>query len=361
MVRTDTKTEPVKNLFQRNTHPDWKSGSSGISVESTFQRGDEDTGVWSTQFKQSYIDSLQKGYPSGIITFVKDFNNAMSSENPWKVLDGGNRMRTIRDYMDDKFVDLNGNKYTELTPEERAEFNNILIPCQEITIERSDPESTIADMFIRLNTKTNPLRHGELFKAHGHRSDVWEIELAKKIIGDIWSSQFTDNNDSIKIIREFWETTLGELRETSRCDTLAMMIGYIISAKTSSFVYFDKRYKNLSNKLSYAGEEPSQDILDQIYKKFREFLDILNNIDDKSIFGKTTKGIPPQIKISPIWKKVCEGTMTQIHRKKFIDFYNTLSVNVSLKNKYLELFKGSNSETSTGKIQKIVDFILFER
>ena len=361
MVLTETSSKTVYALFDRNTHPNKRNGCSGVSVESSFQRGDEDLGVWNTHFKQCYIDSLQKGYPSGIITLVKDFNNAKSAEGPWKVLDGGNRMRTIRDYMEDKFVDENGNKYTELTPDARAEFNTILIPIQEITIETSDPENTIADMFIRLNTKTNPLRHGELFKAHGHRSDVWEIELAKKIIGDIWSSQFTDNNDSIKIIREFWETTLSELRETSRCDTLAMMIGYIISAKTSSFVYFDKRYKNVSNKLSHAGEEPSQDILDQIYKKFREFLDILNNIDDKSIFGKTTKGTPPQIKISPIWKKVCEGTMTQVDRKKFIDFYNNLSINVSLKNEYLELFKGSNSETSTGKIQKIVDFILFER
>ena len=97
-------------------------------------------------------------------------------------MDGGNRIRALRDYKEDKFVDLNGNKYTQLSERERAEFDTILIPCQEITIERHDPDVTISDMFIRLNTKTNPLRHGELFKAHGHRGDIWQIEMAKKFI-----------------------------------------------------------------------------------------------------------------------------------------------------------------------------------
>ena len=52
MVRTDTKNESVKNLFQRNSDPDWNSGSDGIVISSCFQRGDEETGVWDTSFKQ---------------------------------------------------------------------------------------------------------------------------------------------------------------------------------------------------------------------------------------------------------------------------------------------------------------------
>ena len=366
MVRTDSKTETIKNIYQRNTSDDWKNGGSGIVIESSFQRGDEETGVWTREFQQKYIDSLQKGYPSGIITFVKDHNCATAYQYPWKVLDGGNRMRAIKDYKQDKYVDLNGKKYSQLTSDERANFDTILIPCQEITIERTDPDKTIADMFIRLNTKVNPLRQGELFKAHGYRSDVWQIEMSKKLIGDNWTSTFEDTervNDIIDIasIHELWDETLGKLGETNRCDSLAMILGYITSACTDNFTLFDKRYSKLCPHLDPGGSAPAQEDYAKIYGKLWLFLDILSKITDKSIFGRITNGIPPQSKIAPVWKKICEGTLNESDISKMIRFYNSLSDDSDLKDEYFELFKGSNCETGTAKIQKIVDFVLTDR
>lgn len=362
MVRTDTKTETVKNLYQRNTDKDWKNGGNGIEVKSDFQRGDEETGVWSLDYMQHYIDSLQNGYPSGILTFVKDHKCATAYQNPWSTLDGGNRMRTIRDFIEDKFVDLKTTKYSQLSEQLRAEFNTILIPCQEITIERDDPDNTISNMFIRLNTKTNPLRSGELFKAHGHRGDVWQIEIAKKIVGDCWTSQYDDNvkiNQIINIaaIRESWSETFGKLGETNRCDNLAMIIGYILSASTSNFTLFDKRYNRLHNHLS-SGTSPTHDELVAIYSKLWLLLDTISHINDLSIFGRIVKGTPPQTKIAPVWKKICEGTFTTSDRSKMIKFYNSMTDNTLLRKDYLDLFKGSNSETGGARIQKIVDFIL---
>ena len=362
MVRTDTKTETVKNLYQRNTDKDWKDSGNGIQVKSDFQRGDEETGVWSLDFRQSFVDSIQRGYPSGILTFVKDYKCATAYQNPWSVLDGGNRMRAIRDYIEDKFVDLNNKKYSQLTEQERAEFNTILIPCQEITIERNDPDNTISDMFIRLNTKTNPLRSGELFKAHGHRGDVWQIEMAKDLVGDCWTSSYDDNvkvNQVIDIaaIRESWSETFGKLGETSRCDNLAMIIGYIVSASTGNFTLFDKRYSNLYSHLS-SDTTPTHDELIAIYGKLWLFLDTISHINDLSIFGRIVKGAPPQTKIAPVWKKICEGTFTTSDRTKMITFYNSISDNIVHKKQYFDLFKGSNSETGSARIQKIIDFIL---
>ena len=133
MVRIDLKTETVKNIHQRNTSDDWKNGESGIVIASWWRRC-----VWTREFQQKYIDSIQKGNFPGIYYFIKDHNCATAYQNPWKVLDGGNRMRAIRDYIQDKYVDLNGNKYSKLTSDERTDFNTILIPCQEITIEKDD-------------------------------------------------------------------------------------------------------------------------------------------------------------------------------------------------------------------------------
>jgi hypothetical protein len=362
MVRTDTKTETIKNLYQRNTDKDWNKTGQGISIESSFQRGDEENGIWTNEFKRVYIDSLQCGFPAGILTFVKDNKCATSYQDPWKVLDGGNRTRAIRDYIDDVYQDENGFKFSELSEKDRAEFNTILIPCQEITIERNDPPDTITKMFIRLNTKINPLRQGELIKSHGHGGDVWIIEMAKKLIAG-WTSTFQDvvkvaGTIDLNHIQTLWASSFGELKETNRCDTLAMITGFIVSAKTSNFTLFDKRYYKLSNTLSKCGTNPTPDDLDLIYKKLLTMLDIISNISDKSIFGKVCKGVPPQTKIAPLWKKICEGDLNEADKNKFIWFYNAVNDNIDLRNKYLELFKDTNSETGNLKIQRIVDFIL---
>jgi hypothetical protein len=361
MVRTDTKTETIKNLYQRNTDKDWNRSGQGISIESSFQRGDEDNGIWSDGFKQDYIDSLQRGYPAGIMIFVKDNKTISSYTEPWKVLDGGNRTRAIRDYIDDKYADRNGTKYSSLSEKDRAEFNTILIPCQEITIERSDPDNTITEMFIRLNTKINPLRQGELIKSHGHRGDVWEIEMAKKLIIG-WTSCFEDsikvNKMNIMYIQSLWTNVFGELSETTRCDNLAMITGYIISAKVGDFTLFDKRYDKLSDHLSSCGSTPTYDDCVKIYLKLTLLLEVANSIKDKSIFGKICRGVPPQTKIAPLWKIICEGKLNENEKNKFVRFYNHANDNIDLKNKYLNLFKDTNSETGNMKIQRIIDFIL---
>ena len=45
-------------------------------------------------------------------------------------------------------------------------------------------------------------------------------------------------------------------------------------------------------------------------------------------------------------------------KNKFVRFYNHANDNIDLKNKYLNLFKDTNSETGNMKIQRIIDFIL---
>lgn len=369
MVRTESQTKKIENLYDSITNEDYKNSHDGIDIAPDFQRGEEEQGVWNDNFKQHYIDSLLKGYPSGILTFVKDCKGCTAVRNgPWKVLDGGNRLRCIRDYIDCKFVDLNENTYDDLSDKVREKFNTILIPCQEIKIERSDPANTISEMFIRLNTKTNPLSQGELIKAFGHRQDIWEIEMAKKLIKDKWTENLGDSKHkdyeiemlSIQKIREIWTDAIDDLSETKRCDSLAMITGYIVSAKTSDFTLFDKRYDKLYPKLSQPNEEPTSDQIYEIYKKISILLYIIEKITDKSIFGNKTKGIYSKLKIAPIWKPICENKYNEEIINKIITFYNSLSFDTELRKKYLTLFTGSNSETGNAKIQVIVDFILHQ-
>ena len=374
MVRTETKTETVKSLFDRNISSEWKDTGRAISVKSGFNRGDEETGVWNKIYQQRYIDTIQRNYSKGIITLVKDHKGSTSYKDPWKVLDGGNRMRAIRDFLQDKFVNLIDNKkFSQLSAEQRWKFYNTLISVEEVTIERNDPEDTIAIMFIRLNTQINKLSKGELYKAHGHRGDIWQIEMAKKIVGDSWTSTFNDDIKvemeyydedknlyiDISLIREYWCKIFGQLGETRRCDSLAMIIGFIISANTSNFTLFDKRYNKLKKHLSKSNEKPKDIDYEKIYSKLWILLDFINDINDKSIFGKPVKGVPPQTKIAPVWKRICEGTFSSSDANIMTAFYNSLNDNEEgAKDHYLDLFKGSNGETGPTKVQKIIDYII---
>lgn len=358
MVRTDSKNESIKNVFQRNTDPDWIETSDGIRVESSFQRGDEETGIWNLDLKRNYIDSLQKGFPSGNITLVKSKKNFITNQNPWKILDGGNRIRSIRDYMKNKFADLNNNKYKDLSECHRAEFKNILIPIQQVTIEKDDPEKTIADMFIRLNTKSVPLSQGELMKAYGHDCDIAEIELSKKIINDKWNYKFNQDFSNFKDITDLWEKNIGKLRETKRCDNLAMMVGYIMSAKLDCFSKFDKRFEKIQPYLSHSHEKFTNEELEKIYNKLVLFIKIIGQIKDKTIFGKATMGIYSKMKIAPIWKRICEDTLTEEQMSKIISFYNYISKKENLKEQYYKLFEGTSGEATDSKIENVIKFIL---
>lgn len=357
MVRTDTKTETVSNLYQRNTDPDWKGSGRGVRVVSTFQRGDEETGIWSTDFKQHYIDSLQRGFPAGILTFVKDYSGAMAYHDPWKVLDGGNRLRAIRDFMEDKFVNLKGTSFSQLSPMEQAEFRTTLIPVQEITIERSDPDDTITKMFIRLNTKMNALAQGELVKSHGHRGDIWEIELAKKVIGDIWTSNFDDSPYPVQVsdVRDDWSHAMGDIRENKRCNSLAFMVGFICSAKTAHFVDFECRYRHLSTVLSSAGSIPSKEEYDAVSRKLLKLCEICRQIKDKSLIG-STRGMPSKHKVAPLWKAICEEKYDDSDINKFVSFYN--EIDTRGRDEYLRLFQGMNCQTKPAQMQAIVEYVL---
>ena len=368
MVKSELKNETIEDVYQKNCDREWRNTPDGIKIESSFQRGDEETGIWKGDMQKAYIDSLQKSYPTGLITLVKDHKSDTAYQNPWEVLDGGNRIRAIRDYKDDKFVDLNGNKYSQLSEREKARFDNIFLNVQKIIVQRNDSDTTICDMFIRLNTKQNKLEQGELLKAHGHRGDVWILEMSKKIVGDCWTSNFNDvkvpitlyNKDikvNLSMIRYKWEKVFGRISETNRCDNLAIMTAYIVSALKNNFTLFEKLYKKLHPHLS-SSESPSQDQLQKIYTKLWQFLDVLINIKDVSILGRRKNGVPARKKISPIWKNICQGNFNESNKNKMISFYNSLDDNITLKSQYLKLFDSTNGETGNAKIQGIINFIL---
>jgi hypothetical protein len=326
--------------------------------------------------KKEFIDSLLNHFPTGILTFVKDYNISTSYQEPWFTLDGGNRMRAIRDFIMNRFENNQGCKYLDMDPEIKAEFNNILVPCQWISIERDDPLETISQMFTRLNTSAKPLSQGELLKAYGWKSNIFELELAKYIVGGCWSSVLNDENtfegfttlvDNFKI---YWNDCFGIIQETKRCDTIAMITGFIISSKTKQLKYFDKRFCKISSELSKSSKSSKSSKLSdfrmskiQIVEVIEKMLTLVKVVDQLgenklAALGKFTKGIPSQSKIAAIWYTICEEKLDPLLEKKIVWFYNQLAVSEELKNEFSNIVeKSGNNETTQTKITDTIEFI----
>jgi len=371
MVHLETTQTSIQNLYKRIQNPDNDVDSGElIEISSDFQRGDEETGVWSIEAKRKYIVSLMRNYPSGLISIVKAHISKLKSM-PSKVLDGGNRVRAIRDFMNNKFFIEDGLYFGSDDPKnpfegenigvrKREAFRHTCIAFQKITIERNDPPTTISDMFTCLNTSSVALKPGELIKSHGWLKDKPIIEMAKQFIGDTWETEY--NNEFISLMRNVWIKVFCDgdplkLKEGKRCDSLAMICGYIVSSITGDFKTFDRRYDSIKEYLDI--KLTNYHVL-LFSNKLTDFLDIMGEVYIRDIFGKLTHGIPARNYVAPIWYSLCrdDDVATPEFKAKIKRFFKAMVDDTNLRNKYFsERDAGSNGETTIGKMGKIESMI----
>lgn len=362
MVKSNSNTQTVSNLHSRvcdNNHP----RTYRIKITSDFQRGDDKDGIWSPKEKREYIDSLLQNYPTGILTFVKDLTSPSKDIDPWYVLDGGNRLRAIRDYMENKLSNSDDVRFEGLDPRTQARLETLLVPCQFMMIEIDEPCDTIAKMFTKLNTTSKQLSQGELLKAHGWKGDNWVIEMAKCIIGEPWHSEydfgayFKENHT--ESIRDMWIRALGQIRELKRCETLYIIVGYILTAVCADFAIFNFTYDKLVPLLEeVGGTDASPEDLERIHNKFREFLDIMGVVYHNKIFGGLRGGVPGKSKIAPIFYNISSSGDSAIPTDKIVSFYKQCVITPQLKlDLDAILTHGGDSYSTSSKMEKAVEFI----
>ena len=364
MPRNDTRTTTI-NEFYKSLNKENDYDGDNIIIASLFQRGNEEDGVWSLNLKRDYIESLINGWPIGPTMLIKP---AGSHANPWLVLDGGNRARTIRDFLNNKFKTkgdtLADRKYfRELDETTKANFKANPIYLIEVRITRDDPDDIVSELYTRINTKISPLKDGELIKALGWQNDRTIIELAKKLIGEHWISKIDLDNENDKRIEncrnKFIELFPKPERETKRCDNLAMMIGYIVSSITNNVSKFDKRFNRLKPYLRKDYEFKEEDET-KFYNRINTLFNILKKINTQNLIKliPNTCGMPSRLKIFPIWGLIITDKMTDTLKKKIPIFYNNISDNADLRINYeAELAKNGNSEIGANKLINIKNMI----
>lgn len=118
--------------------------------------------VWDRSKASRLIESLLLNIPIPVCYFAEDENGV------YEVIDGLQRLTTIRDFLHDTFSlsglpvlsELEGKKFSELAPRDRRRLENRTIRCIVIT-EDSHPDIKF-DVFERLNTGAATLTAQEL-------------------------------------------------------------------------------------------------------------------------------------------------------------------------------------------------------
>jgi hypothetical protein len=354
MVITDCDSKSIVSVVSKISAGDIKISCNPNGE--TFQRGDDETGVWTEQHRSNYIDALYKGFPAGIITFIKHRDDVS-----FMILDGANRIRAVRDYINNGLYCYN-TLFSDMCPDYKAVFKQLHLPCQWVEIDNNDSENIVSEMFINLNTTSKSLSQGELIKAYGWRNNIACIEIAKHItkqnIIDITNppNNYCVNCYSLSImaVRDRWMCIIGELTETQRWDTCALLCGLIVSANNRDISLLDKRYLKLRDRLNHP-------INPFVFTAFHEFLSVLERISISSnlkLLFRINKYNSFHIRwIAPLWYLVINNFIL-CSEDKVVLFYNRMFVDGDIKREYDNILnKGGDNGVTLKKLHNIVAFI----
>ena len=364
----NTQTSTTNQQFVEQLNENYAFEGDGIQIAAEFQRGDEETGVWSLSLKREYIDSLLHGYPVGPTMLIKPAGSA--HHNKWMILDGGNRARALRDFFNNKFKtkgETPGDKkfFKDLDVETREKLKHAPLYLIQVRITRTDPDDIVAELFTRINTKITPLKDGELIKALGWQNDREIIQTSKMLIGQPWfnAENINDENTKIKNCRERFHKIFpagkNNSRETKRCDNLAMMCGYIVSSITNNLNKFDKRFPRLKNYLrkEYTFTEEDQKTF---YTRMNTLCDILESLNETCLHKlfPSQCGMPSRIKIFPIWGLIVTDNMTHEIKSKIIAFYQKLESNIELREQLAAILSANgDNHMNTNKLENVKNLI----
>ncbi|OIQ78578.1 hypothetical protein GALL_397110 [mine drainage metagenome] len=108
--------------------------------------------TWPSEKQSKFIESVFMGLPIPFIFFWQDHEGRM------EIVDGSQRIRTVRDFIDNKLVlkgletipAANGLRYSDLPPSRQYKF--IETPIRVIILDNATDAVTRTEMFARINT-----------------------------------------------------------------------------------------------------------------------------------------------------------------------------------------------------------------
>jgi hypothetical protein len=131
-----------------------------IELQPEFQRRDR---IWKTKDKSALVESVLIGLPIPNLYFAE------KPTGDWIVVDGLQRITTLKDYMEGKFAlsgltvldELNGFKFEELSRYFQRKYREYSLNCNIITMDNND-DRVVREIFQRINTNGSSLSYQEI-------------------------------------------------------------------------------------------------------------------------------------------------------------------------------------------------------
>ena len=241
--------------------------------------------VWGRVAQRDLIDSINRVMPIGtIFVWEKD-------EDTRLVVDGQQRLTTLKHFYENKFDDDDGEKFNQYERKDKKKFEKYQISVTTITLTRNETEMDILLLFWKLNGGER-LTMGELIASH--------VNLAPKIAlaRDLFFAE-EDKDDSWNELRTKWGQYMGEptRRRHKRKKEYEIFTPLVVSGLELDLVAITKNFKKLKKKLDGAVDQEKEDNLKGVLGKFLEIAE-----NDSTEFMKAKRsGIPSFKNIATVW------------------------------------------------------------
>jgi hypothetical protein len=154
--------------------------------------------VWRDTHRRDFIDTILKGYPFPQIFLARGPINLETMEAYQCVVDGQQRLNTIRDFVGDK-LDVDGKLFSELSASVREAFLKYEVPVIDFDLEAGDER--LKDIFHRLNRTFYSLTAIEKIASEYSASEF--LLVARLLCGEI-------TNDAAEIEDDLDDATIDD-------------------------------------------------------------------------------------------------------------------------------------------------------
>lgn len=189
--------------------------------------------VWSIKHKESFIDTILKGFPFPEIYIAQSGIDLETFQSQQVVVDGQQRLSTIISYVNDELSCKNIRRYSALDNQQKAAFLNYDVVVRDLKDASSD---TIKEVFRRINLTQYRLNDIEINNA------IYEgefISTAKDILNHL-------DNESFPIFSDNELNRMGDLNYILMIMATLEEGGYFAGNKMTEnyIINYDEVYEN---------------------------------------------------------------------------------------------------------------------